>query len=170
MNYPLFLSYDGAIIGNGFVAKINARAEVLASLERNGWWLFGVHPGGMAESGDTLDEAHARLGETLRLIFIDIASESESFDAFKATVKSFFDESDNTTIGDWKAAVQMVRQVGDAALKLPKISADAGYALDVTDATLELNVSLNPPPFEPEQPCAQRTSVPAANVDLSAAA
>ena len=168
MNYPLFLSYQGAIIGNGFVAKINARSQVLASAERDGWWLYGVHPGGVAESGDTLDEAHARLGETLRLIFIEIAAESDSFDGFREHVKRFFDETADSVVNEWTAAVQVVRQMGDGSLGLPKIKAEAGFQLEITDATDELRVELNAPPLDGSSRSVGGES--AANAQLAAAA
>lgn len=167
MNYPLFLSFDLVTIGNGFVAQINARAQVLASAEHDGWWFYGVHPGGMAESGDTIEEAQQRAVETMRLVMIDIASECKSFPEFKACVEQFFAETSDATFADWKAAVDAIRSSGDETLGgLPRIKAEEGFRVNVMDATAQLTPQLNPPPVE----IPRRTSHEAADMRLAAAA
>lgn len=139
MNYPLFLTYQSPIIGNGFVAEITARAQLLATQEEDGWWLYGVHPGGIAESGDTLDQAHLEMRESLRLVFADFATEADTFDAFKSRVEKFFEVTDETTVAEWKDALAAIRKQGDGSLNLPRIQGEKGFFVEVVDRTQKLH-------------------------------
>ena len=60
--------------------------------------------------------ANIALRETLTRLFIDFASESNTFEVFRASLKKFFDETDGDTLQEWSAAVSRVRQ---GALNVP---------------------------------------------------
>lgn len=146
MNYPLFPSYQGAVIGKGFVADISARGRILASLDAEGWWLYGVNPGAVAADGHSLEDAHAQIRETLRLVFIDFAEEAQSFDEFKARVTLFFDETGDDAVEDWKAAVEAIRGSGGANIGLPRAPAESSVFIVVSEiAQAELTPALNVP-------------------------
>lgn len=145
MNYPLFLSYDGAIFGKGFVAEINAVGRLLATVEAEGVWLYGVNPGAISVDGRSLDEAHLTMREALRQVFLDFAREADSFDAFKLRVERFFDETDDASIAEWDAAVQAVRASAVPTINLPQTSAETKHKVSVTlkqmkDITPDFNV------------------------------
>lgn len=133
MNYPLFLSYKSAIIGNGFVAEITATGRLLATVEAEGWWLYGVNPGGIAAEGRSLDDAHTAMRESLRLVFVDFAQESPTFEEFKARVSAFFYETDDETVGEWQEAVTLIRAAQSApnTMGLPRRQAETEPAITV---------------------------------------
>ena len=69
------------MIGRGFVAEIEVTgSRVLASIETGGdAWLYGVNPGGLAENGDSLDDAYAHFRKAVYEVLIDMAKESRTF-------------------------------------------------------------------------------------------
>lgn len=145
MNYPLFLSYKGAIIGNGFVAEIAATGRLLATVESEGWWLYGVNPGAIAAEGRSLDDAHTAMRESLRLVFIDFAQDSANFQEFERRVRAFFHETDEQSVQEWEAAVQLVRSSATHTMGLPRRPAETGATIDVVlkpadQLTPEMNV------------------------------
>lgn len=149
MNYPLFLKYRGTTIGRGFVAEISVTARLLATQDEAGWWLYGVNPSAVAADGDTLDEAHVGLRETLRLVFIDFAEEAESFEAFSARVRTFFETTNSDVTREWSEAVDLVRARRVALGDLPKVAADT--PLDVTvelRRMQDMTPALNVPPID----------------------
>ena len=123
MNYPLFLNYRSTIIGNGFVAEVRAHGRLLATVEVDGIWLYGVNPGAIAADGDTIEAAHAELREDLRLTFVDFAQEAPNFQAFEAEVKRFFNETDEPTVRLWDEAVAAIRASNTGFADLPKRNA-----------------------------------------------
>ncbi len=165
MNLPLFLTYQVAIIGNGFVAEITARTQMLGTIEGDTTWLYGVKPGAIAESGSDLDQAHARLRDTLRLKFIDFAQEAKTFASFKTRVEHFFDDTDVESVSEWNAAVIAIRASGDAArMGLPIVKAESEPFIKVAEKQpVELKPEMNVPPLDVDPKAA-------ANVQLAAAA
>ncbi|MEQ1897960.1 MAG: hypothetical protein ABL971_11305 [Vicinamibacterales bacterium] len=107
--WPLLFSHHGTILGKGFLADIEVKGRVLATLEADGVWIDGVHPGGIALGAQTLNATHLELRNTLARIFIDFAMQTSGFDEFKARVETFFHETDPDTLHEWDAAVEAVR-------------------------------------------------------------
>lgn len=109
VTFPLFFTFRGQIIGHRFLADIEVLGRLLAVHEHDGVWLSGVNPGGMAAGGKTPTEAHADFSRGFKSVLIDIANEAETFEAFKAEVERFVQESDDTTQAEWATAVDEVR-------------------------------------------------------------
>lgn len=146
MNYPLFLNYKGAVIGNGFIADISALGRLLATVEEEGTWLYGVNPGAVAADGRSIDDAHAAVRETIRLVFVDIAQEAQSFAEFKQRAEAFFNETDEESVAEWTAAVEEIRASKGAALNLPQQPAETMPFISVQHkATEELTPAMNVP-------------------------
>lgn len=164
MNYPLFLSYQGTTIGNGFVAEITARAQMLATIDKEGAWIYGVRPGAIAESGDGIEQAHVQIRETLRLTFVDFADEAQTFAEFRARVERFFNETNDDSVMEWDAAVAAIRQNRDSGnLGLPTMAAELGMTITVAEKTSELRADMNVPPLDvPMKSAAQGTNILAA--------
>ena len=109
-HYPLLFTFHDKIEGNGFLADVETRGRALAVAENDGTWsLYGVEPGAIAGSGETLAEAHADFRRTFSSVLFDFVSDAKDFDAFDQRVQHFFGESDPASIGEWKAAVAQVR-------------------------------------------------------------
>lgn len=110
MNYPLFVTFKTSIFGRGFVATVEMRGRMLASQEgEEDWWLYGVNPGGISASGDSLQEVHVELRQSLHDVLVDFSEEATSFEEFKAEVERFFNETNEPTEREWLEAVQRVR-------------------------------------------------------------
>ncbi|MPZ20883.1 MAG: hypothetical protein GEV06_23710 [Luteitalea sp.] len=119
--YPLLFSYRDLVFGNGYVAEVVAtNGRALVEEEDGAIWFEGVNPGGMAASGRSPDEAHAAFRERFRHVLADLASEAETFDAFRREVARFFDETNEPAERDWLAAVEAVRAGEVRAEGLPQ--------------------------------------------------
>lgn len=149
MNYPLLLKYRGTTIGCGYIAEIWATARLIASQDEDGWWLYGVNPSAVAADGDTLEEAHLALRETLRLVLVDFAAEAGSFEEFRARVRQFFESSNADMTRDWVDAVAAVRAKAIGLGDLPKVSADTPIEISVELRRMQdMTPSLNVPPLD----------------------
>jgi hypothetical protein len=129
MNYPLLLTFEGTTKTPQFAATVQMRGRLLASLEVEGVWLYGVNPGAIAQAGDNIADAREKLNETMRGVLTDIANESSSFDDFKVKIEDFFNQSDAHTIAEWEAAREVVRA---AKLELPGLKKASSSEISVT--------------------------------------
>lgn len=127
IRYPLFCGFSQVVSGNGWRAAVEASGRVLAEFEDGEWWFSGVNPGGFAESGSTLGEAHARLGEAFKLVLFDFASESPSFAAFEQQVVQFVNDTNPGSEAEWLAAVADVRAGKVTTKDLQKQTAESPY-------------------------------------------
>jgi hypothetical protein len=142
--YPLLCSFSENVVCSGFVAHVAASGRALAAQESDGWWFYGVNPGGLAAPGKTLREAHYAFREGFRKVLFDIASGVGDFKAFQAEVESFFKEADEATRNDWSAAVQAVRSGELSLADLPRASADE--LPTITVSLVKLQPSANQAP------------------------
>jgi hypothetical protein len=148
MNYPLFLSYTGTTIGNGFIAQIEARMKVLAERTDSHTIMWSVVPADVVALGADLDAAHARLREQLRQLFVEIATEQLSFEDFQRAVEQLGASTDESKLADWDNAVRVIRQQGDVSLLgIPVVKAEVDTYFRVTKkSAAELTPALNEPP------------------------
>ena len=107
--YPFFFTYHETVRGNGFLADVYTRGRARIVKEDDGWWMYGVEPGGLAEGGRTFGEAHLRFRQTFKEILFDIASSVSDFEAFKQEVERFVKEVNEPENQDWWKAVESVR-------------------------------------------------------------
>lgn len=109
--YPLFFTLKELVYGDGFVAEcaIQGRALAVQEEERE-WWFNGVEPGGLAERGETLNDAYYSFRDTLKEILFDISYKAESFEAFEASVKRFMHDVNRPNDVDWWACVEAGRK------------------------------------------------------------
>src|SRR5215210_8145215 len=124
--YPLLFGFRDLIAGNGYIAGValsNGRAVLVD--EGDGFWMYGVNPGGLAAGGESLGRAQSEFRSAYKSGLFDIAAEAQSFEAFKAEVERFFRETNNPTLVEWDEAVAEVRQGRTEADWLPKKSADS---------------------------------------------
>jgi hypothetical protein len=109
-SYPILFSFRHLIAGNGFVASVVIDGRALLTQEDGGFWLFGVQPGGIAGGGSGLTEALNEFKKGYLSVLFDIATESKSFDEYKAALTQFFCEVNPANEDAWKGALQEVRQ------------------------------------------------------------
>jgi hypothetical protein len=104
--YPLLFTYRDTLFGPGFVVEVVTDGRALAVEETAGeFWVYGVNPGALAASGNSLAEAHAAFRSAYRQVLLDTAAAVQSYDEFKADVEWFFTDTD-ADLDAWSSAVQ----------------------------------------------------------------
>ena len=132
--YPILFGFRDLVAGSGFVATIATEGRALLADEgEEGFWMFGVNPGGIAGSGNTPVEAQTDFRQRYKSVLFDIASASRDFEEFKATVGRFFHEVNKPTAKEWDAAVQEVREGKVSADWLLTAKADSPRHVEVVE-------------------------------------
>jgi hypothetical protein len=108
MAWPLCFTYSRSVIGTGFIAHVSFCGRTTAVPEPEGVWLYGVNPGAIAVGGVNLADAHKQLHESLTKTLIDFAAQAQSFDAFKAAVEDFYNQTDDD-LTSWEEAVAQIK-------------------------------------------------------------
>jgi hypothetical protein len=111
--FPLVFTFPELISGNGFVAKVEVHGRALLVDEGDGdLWIFGVQPGSVAGGGKDYSAACREFKKSYLSVLFDIASEAQTYDAFVAEVRSFFDAVNGPNGEQWTAALAEVRKGG----------------------------------------------------------
>ena len=79
------------------------------------WWMYGVRPAAIAESGDTPQETFAHFRKRYSEVLFDIAQEAGNFEQFKREAERFFKEEDAEENRTWDEALKAVRASAQAA-------------------------------------------------------
>lgn len=111
MNHPIMITLRDTISGDGFLAGITLSGRALMRQEDGKWWLYGVRPAAIAESGTTIEEAFARFRNRYKEVLFDLAEENDTFDSFKKAVEQFFYEADADNEDEhlWEDALKAIR-------------------------------------------------------------
>jgi hypothetical protein len=129
---PLLFNFREALFGNRIVVEVQIRnGRALSVQESDGVWMYGVTPGAMAASGEDYATAQRAFREMFSNILKDFARESATFDAFKAVVKKFFEDTNPGYEREWKAAVEAVRRDGTEVPGLAKAPAESRPSLTI---------------------------------------
>jgi hypothetical protein len=108
---PLLFSYRDTLSGDGFRVEVTAtNGRALCVHEPDGFWMYGINPGGMAATGESPESAHTAFRQVFSRVLIDLVAESPSFEAFQVAVQQFFEETNEGYEPDWYAAVESVRR------------------------------------------------------------
>ena len=90
-DHPILITLQDTISGDGFLARITVSGRTLMRHEEDGkWWMYGVRPAAIAESGSTVDEAFFRFRQVLLQVLLDMVLESKNFDEFRSRSRAFF--------------------------------------------------------------------------------
>ena len=108
VDYPLMFTFRDVISGNGWLAGVTLSGRALMTNE-DGWWMYGVRPGAIAETGETPQETFLRFRNTYKAVLFDMASDSANFDAFKKEAEQFYYQLDDDQERRWTEAVNNVR-------------------------------------------------------------
>ncbi len=109
-DYPVLFTFQEAVSGNGFLAGINLCGRAIICKEAdNTWWTYGVHPGGIAETGKSALESFAAFRNSYKNVLFDISEEAANFEAFETEVQRFFRETASDAEERWTAALQAIR-------------------------------------------------------------
>jgi hypothetical protein len=146
---PLLFSYRDAIFGNGFLVEVAAtNGRVLCGREEDGFWMYGVNPGGMSAVGANPDDAHVSFRRTFSKILVDIASEANDLDEFRHLAQEFFDQTNHGYEAEWLAAVDLVRADKITATGIPKAPAESKRSISIELKQI-FNVQDNRAQFSP---------------------
>ena len=107
--YPLLFTYQDAVSGEGFLAGITLSGRALMEEEDGEWWLYGVRPGTIVESGKSPQEAYLRFKNRYKEVLFDVANEAGTFEAFKQEIERFFYQPDPAEEQRWEAALKAIR-------------------------------------------------------------
>lgn len=128
---PLLLNFREVLFGTGIVVEVHAvNGRALCVQEPDGYWIYGVNPGGMAAVGDDPVSARREFRHTFSGVLREIAAEATSFDEFVVLIRSFFEDTNKGYEQAWRDAVDVVRKRELEVPGLKKSSADA--RLEVT--------------------------------------
>ncbi len=93
--YPLVFTYRVTVQGARYLAGVEFRGGAVVTVEPDGAYLaHGLQPGGVAGQGVTLREAYHDLEQSIELVLYDLADAAPDLDAFSASVRQFFDDTD----------------------------------------------------------------------------
>lgn len=107
--HPLIFTLRDTVSGDGFLAGITLCGRALMVEEDGKWWMYGVRPGAIAESGDTPPESFAKFRNRYKEVLFDIAHDCKKFADFKREVERFFNEADEEEERRWNESLAAVR-------------------------------------------------------------
>jgi len=114
-DHPIMITLSDAIAGAGFLAGIVLSGRALVRQEEDGkWWMYGVRPAALAESGKTVEDAFLRFRARYQEVLFDFAEEASNFEEFKKAVERFFSEPDADDEDEraWDNALKAIRAEG----------------------------------------------------------
>lgn len=129
--YPILFGFKDLIAGNGFFASVAGNGRALLVDEGDGFWMYGVNPGGISAGGGNVAEAQFEFRLAYKSVLFDLAAEAAGFDEFKAQVEQFYLETNEPTAEEWGHAVIEVRQGRIDADWLTKRKAESRIGVDI---------------------------------------
>jgi hypothetical protein len=109
-NYPVMFTLRDAVSGNGFLAGVTLSGRALITLEDDKkWWVYGVRPSAIAESGATPEEAFLRFRNAYKNVLFDFANDAASYDLFRQNVEAFYQQPDAEEENNWLGAFYALR-------------------------------------------------------------
>ncbi|MGB6876283.1 MAG: hypothetical protein WBD87_09645 [Candidatus Acidiferrales bacterium] len=109
MNYPVMFTLRDAVSGNDFLAGITLSGRALMMREDNKWWIYGVRPAAIAESGNTPEEAFLRFRNAYKNVLFDFAEDAPNYELFRSAVEQFYLQPDKDEEAHWLAAFNALR-------------------------------------------------------------
>lgn len=108
--YPLIFKFKELISGPGYLGYVKVAGRVLMAKEEDGsWWLYGVNPGGIAQTGATPNEAYFNFREFFKGVLEDFAADSNNFSDFKEKVKRYIMQKDEKEESLWQEIRDSIR-------------------------------------------------------------
>ncbi len=150
----MLFKYRSPILGKGFVAVVEMHGRLLAHPDTDqgpdGVWIDGVNPGALALPAQNIRSASQSLQSALTGVLVDLAEESDSFEAFSRAVEQYFHDTDPETAGEWEASVAEVQmgRISSPGL-LPVLSATLPLFVAVTRKVIESVTPKDNPAPEP---------------------
>ena len=133
MRNPLFIDHRITLTSLAFVANVAVRGRILLEeTTADGFWMFGVNPGGINASGRTMEDAYNVFCSRYRSTLLDLAERSSTFDLFKAQVEALLNDTNEEYERLWQEARQQVRAGRSNVPELPRVTEDSTFSVAVT--------------------------------------
>lgn len=132
--YPLLFTFRDILDVRGNLVEVVVHGRALAVEEPEGWWMCGVTPGDLAESGTTSAGAQATFRKAFSEVLLDVAASAADFASFREEIHRWFAETNEPSQQDWLAAVEEVR-AGRATAELEQKPADSPRWVEVNVVT-----------------------------------
>jgi predicted RNase H-like HicB family nuclease len=108
-DYPVMFTVRDAVVGNGFVAGVTVSGRAVMCEDDGKWWVYGVRPSPVAETGSTPEEAFLRFRNTYKNVLFDLAEDCETYETFRAAVERFYYQPDPEEEERWETAFKAIR-------------------------------------------------------------
>lgn len=110
IHYPFMFEFREVVSGNGFLSSVKIAGGRALMLQEDGeWWMYGVYPAGIAETGATPNECFLRFMERIKATLVDIAVEARTFEEFFGITHKFLTETSPEEASRWNEAQQKLR-------------------------------------------------------------
>ncbi len=107
---PLYFRIWQLVFGNGFVASVEIVGRATAAEDFGILWIYGVNPGGIAQSGADLASAYSNFRRWFTEVLFDLAEMAGEFEEFRRTAEGFLRATDDDRVREWRAARQAIRE------------------------------------------------------------
>jgi len=107
--YPVMFTVRDTVSGNQFLAGVTLTGRAVMCNEDGKWWVFGVRPSAIAESGTTPEEAFLRFRNKYRNVLFDFAEGYGTFEKFRESVEGFYHQPDQAEETRWMKAYEALR-------------------------------------------------------------
>src|SRR5262249_6084949 len=109
-NYPVMFTVRDTVSGNGFLAGVTLTGRAIITREDDGrWWVYGVRPAAIAESGETPQEAFLRFRNTYKNVLFDFAEGSAAYENFGEAVEASYHQPHQEEEERWTEAFRALR-------------------------------------------------------------
>jgi hypothetical protein len=107
--YPLIFKFTRPIKTDNYHVVVSTRGRILMKQEFEKWWVYGVAPGGLAESGESPKEAYFNFMNSFWEIIQDISCEQQDYFSFMNDTNSFIKTASHPEEEEWQEARNTVR-------------------------------------------------------------
>jgi hypothetical protein len=121
-DYPVMFTVRDTVSGNGFLASVTLTGRAIMCYEDGKWWMYGVRPAPIAESGDTPQETFLRFRNSYKNVLFDFAECSAKYENFREGVEEFYHQPDQLEEDRWTNAFRAIRR-GEVTPEPPFFSA-----------------------------------------------
>ncbi len=123
---PLFFRFAQVVFGRGFMADVRFLGRVTCTREFGSTWMFGVNPGALAEDGENMRDAYANFRHAIVGVLFDLAAEADNVEQFRSAAQSFFEATDDVSVGEWFEAREAICSSEDPVFDGPALRRETG--------------------------------------------
>ena len=108
-SYPLIFKFSRPVKTDNYHVAVSAQGRILMKPEFGKWWVYGVAPGGLAESGETPNEAYLNYMNSFWGVIHDISCDNSDYHSFIQEVNVFIKAINEGEEKEWEEARSCIR-------------------------------------------------------------